>query len=170
MRVMWQTDEWLRVRDIRQRLDYAPVGHTTVAKVAGILYQKGLLSRRLGDRGGRPGPPAWWYRAARPASEHIGALIAVLLDLSPDPDATLDYALRSAIASGQVWLASDATCVPVAVVGRRSSAPASAERAADARTGAGRGALMLASSLVALLGDVRVQLSKRAETSPSTSR
>jgi hypothetical protein len=97
MRVMWQTDEWLRVRDIRQRLDYAPVGHTTVSKVAGILYQKGLLTRRLGDRGGTPGPPAWWYRAARPASEHIGALIATLLDLSPDPDATLDYALRLAI-------------------------------------------------------------------------
>jgi hypothetical protein len=51
-----------------------PVGHTTVAKVAAILYQKDLLVRRLGDRDGTPGPPAWWYRAARPASEHIGAL------------------------------------------------------------------------------------------------
>jgi hypothetical protein len=115
MRVMWQTGDWLKVRDIRQRLDYAPVGHTTVAKVAAILYHKGLLTRRLGDRGGMPGPPAWWYRAARPASEHIGALIAALLELSPDPDATLDYALRSAIAPLQVWLGSDTTCVLAAV-------------------------------------------------------
>jgi Penicillinase repressor len=93
MRVMWQTGTWLTVRDIRIRIDYARVGHTTVAKVAGILYEKGLLIRRHGDREGKPGPMAWWYHAARPASEHIGALIAALLDLSPDPEASLHYAL-----------------------------------------------------------------------------
>ena len=95
MRVMWEADGWLTVRDIRDRMDYTPVGYTTVARVAGILYEKGLLVRRLGYREGKPGPSAWWYRAARPASEHIGALIATLLDLSPNPEATLDYALAT---------------------------------------------------------------------------
>jgi hypothetical protein len=95
MRVMWQTNDWLRIRDIRRCIDHTPVQHTTVAKVADVLYHKGLLTRRLSDRGGTPGPPVWWYRAARPASEYIGALIAALLDLSPNPDATLDYALEA---------------------------------------------------------------------------
>jgi hypothetical protein len=65
MRVMWEADQWLMVRDIRDRMDYAPVGYTTVAKVTGILCEKDLLIRRLGDRTGKPGPSAWWYRAAR---------------------------------------------------------------------------------------------------------
>jgi predicted transcriptional regulator len=93
MGVMWEADGWLTVRDIRDRMDYTPVGYTTVARVAGILFEKGLVVRRLGYREGKPGPSAWWYRAARPASEHIGELIATLLDHSPDPEATLDYAL-----------------------------------------------------------------------------
>jgi hypothetical protein len=93
MRVTWETGTWLTVRDIRSRIGYAHAGHTTVAKVAGVLYEKGLLVRHLGDREGKPGPMAWWYHAARPASEHIGALIAALLDLSPDPEASLHYAL-----------------------------------------------------------------------------
>jgi Penicillinase repressor len=95
MRVMWETDGWLTVRDIRSRTGYARAGYTTVAKVASILHEKGLLVRRPGDRGGKPGPMAWWYHAARPASEHIGVLIAALLDLSPDPAASLDYALAT---------------------------------------------------------------------------
>src|SRR6266571_4377082 len=95
MQVMWEADNWLMVRDIRDRMDYAPVAYTTVAKVTGILYEKDLLVRRLGEREGKPGPPAWWYRAARPMSEHIGDLIATLLDHSPNPRATLDYALAA---------------------------------------------------------------------------
>jgi predicted transcriptional regulator/DNA-binding XRE family transcriptional regulator len=93
MRVVWEADSWLTVRAIRERMDYTTVGHTTVARVAGILHEKGLLVRRLGDREGKPGPLAWWYRAARPEHEHIGELIAALLDYSSDPRAALRYAL-----------------------------------------------------------------------------
>jgi len=95
MRVMWEADQWLMVRDIRDRMDYAPVVYTTVAQVTRILCEKGLLIRRLGDRAGKPGPSAWWYRAARPVSEHIGELIATLMDYSPDPEAALAYALTA---------------------------------------------------------------------------
>jgi hypothetical protein len=104
MRVMWEADSWLSVRDVRDRMDYARVGYTTVARVAGILYEKGLLVRLLGYREGKPGQSAWWYRAARPASEHIGGLIATLLDHSPDPDATLDYALTTRRTSSMTQL------------------------------------------------------------------
>ena len=62
MQVMWESSHWLTVRDIRDRMDYAPVAYTTVAKVVGILYEKGLLVRQLGDRGeslaNRPGGTA----------------------------------------------------------------------------------------------------------------
>ena len=95
MRVLWESDQWLMVRDIRDRMDYAPVGYTTVAKVSSILWEKDLLIRRLGDRSGKPGPSAWWYRAARPINEHIGELIARLMDHSPDPEAALAYAMAA---------------------------------------------------------------------------
>ena len=83
------------VRDIRDRMDYAPVAYTTVSKVTSILCEKDLLIRRLGDRPGKPGPAAWWYQAARPMNEHIGELIAQLMDYSPDPEAALAYALAA---------------------------------------------------------------------------
>lgn len=95
MHVAWEADIWLMVRDIRNRMEYPPVAYTTVAKVVSILYGKDLLVRQLGDREGKPGPAAWWYRAARPISEDIGRLIAKLLDYSPDPEASLDYALAA---------------------------------------------------------------------------
>ncbi len=95
MQVMWEADSWLMVRDIRDRMDYAPVAYTTVSKVTSILYEKDLLIRRLDDRPGKPGPAAWWYRAARPINEHIGELIARLMDYSPDPEAALAYALTA---------------------------------------------------------------------------
>jgi hypothetical protein len=59
------------------------------------LCGKGLLHRELMERAGRPGPPVWGYRAARPASEHIGDLIARLLDHSPSPADSLAYALST---------------------------------------------------------------------------
>jgi hypothetical protein len=93
MQVMWGADSWLTIRDVRERMDYAPVGYTTVARVTEILYEKGLLVRLRNERPGKPGPSAWWYRPARPMSEHIGELVATLLNYSPDPEATLDYAL-----------------------------------------------------------------------------
>lgn len=95
MSALWEADTWLTIRDIRDRMDYAPVGYTTVATVVGILTAKGLLVRQLGDRDGKPGPPAWWYRPARPVGEHVGEQIAALLDHCPDPGAALDYAIAA---------------------------------------------------------------------------
>jgi predicted transcriptional regulator len=95
MHVVWQADIWLTIRDIRDRMDYPLVGYTTVARVATILCDKDLLVRELGEREGKPGPAAWWYRAARPMSEDIGQLIAKLLDYSSDPEASLAYALAA---------------------------------------------------------------------------
>ena len=95
MQVLWAADDWLMVRDIRDRMDYAPVGYMTVSKVTSILCEKDLLIRRRDARAGKPGPPAWWYRAARPVSEHIGELIARLMDYSPDPEAALAYAMAA---------------------------------------------------------------------------
>ena len=95
MQVMWEADDWLMVRDIRDRMDYTPVAYTTVSKVTSILCGKALLIRRLEDRAGKPGPAAWWYRAARPVNEHIGELIARLMDYSPDPEAALAYAMAA---------------------------------------------------------------------------
>jgi predicted transcriptional regulator len=95
MRVMWEADSWLMVRDIRDQMNYPAVAYTTVAQVTRILHEKGLLIRRLDDRTGKPGPSAWWYRAARPMNEHIGELIARLMDYSPDPAAALAHALTA---------------------------------------------------------------------------
>ena len=95
MQVMWEADDWLIVRDIRDRMDYAPVAYMTVSKVTSILCEKDLLIRRLNDRAGKPGPAAWWYRAARPMNEHIGELIAKLMDYSPDPEAALAHAIAA---------------------------------------------------------------------------
>jgi len=95
MQVMWEADGWLMVRDIRDRMDYAPVAYTTVSKVTSILCDKDLLIRRLEDRAGKPGPAAWWYRAAGSMNEHIGELIAQLMDYSPDPETALAYAMAA---------------------------------------------------------------------------
>ena len=81
-------------------MDYhRPVAYPTVATVLGNLCDKGLLCRELCDRTGHPGPGAWWYHAARPEAEHIGELIATLLDHAPNPTAALAYALASTVAS-----------------------------------------------------------------------
>ena len=95
MQVMWEADGWLMVRDIRGRMDYAPVAYMTVSKVTSILCEKDLLIRRRATRAGKPGPPAWWYQAARPMNEYIGELIAKLMDYSPDPEAALAYAMAA---------------------------------------------------------------------------
>ena len=116
MHVVWQADIWLTVRDIRDRMDYPSVGYTTVATVATILYDKDLLLREPGKREGKPGPAAWWYRAARPMSEQIGELIAKLLDYSPDPEATLAHALA-------VRLTSEAQRLPQRQRNYREGAP-----------------------------------------------
>jgi predicted transcriptional regulator len=95
MQVMWNTDDWLMIRDIRDRMDYPLVAYMTVSKVTSVLCEKDLLIRRRGTRAGKPGPAAWWYRAALPMNEHIGELIARLMDYSPDPEAALAYAMAA---------------------------------------------------------------------------
>jgi predicted transcriptional regulator len=91
----WDAAGWLTIQDIRDQMDYPAVAYTTVAKVAGIMHRKGLLKRRRAPSG-RAGKAPWWYRPARPASEHIGTLIAALLDDAPDPGAALTHALATA--------------------------------------------------------------------------
>lgn len=96
MQVLWvAAGDWLIIREIRDRMDYPPVAYTTIATVTSILYGKGLLRRDHIERAGHPGPPAWRYRAARPASQYIGGLIATLLDHSPSPAESLTYALST---------------------------------------------------------------------------
>lgn len=90
MAVAWaEAPHWLPVRAVHQRLDYPrPIVHTTVAAAATNLHHKGLLARRDGPRGG------WEYQAARSRNEHIGELIADLLDASTSPPAAIAHALR----------------------------------------------------------------------------
>lgn len=90
MTVAWKVSpRWLPVRALRQLLDYSrPVAATTVATVTTNLHRKGLLARRNGPRG------RWEYQAARTLDEHIGELIADLLDTSTSPPAALTHALR----------------------------------------------------------------------------
>lgn len=91
MRVLWQHPRgWLTVRQIQDQMDYPPTAHQAVGSVLRVLEGKGMLTCRLGDR--CDGAP-WQYQAARPAHEHIGTMIAVLLDHSPNPAAALKYAL-----------------------------------------------------------------------------
>jgi hypothetical protein len=64
MHVLWDAGSWLTIRDVRDRIDYAPVAYTTVASVTGILHDKALLVRSPEDPDGSPGRSAWWHRPA----------------------------------------------------------------------------------------------------------
>jgi predicted transcriptional regulator/GNAT superfamily N-acetyltransferase len=96
MQTLWTADRWLMNREIHALLDYRrPIAYTTLAAITGNLHAKGLVLRELSDAPGNPGLPAWHYRAARPKTEYIGALIATLLDHSPSPAAALLHALAT---------------------------------------------------------------------------
>jgi predicted transcriptional regulator len=96
MGALWRAGGWVMIQHIRDTIDYhRAVAYQTVATVTGNLCDKGLVHRKLGDRNGHPGCAVWWYRAARPQTEHIGELIAALLDHSPDPTAALAHALAT---------------------------------------------------------------------------
>jgi predicted transcriptional regulator len=89
MAVAWQPGRpWLTVEVICSRIDYPPAGHRSVGAVVAGLCRKGLLT------GSDIPALAWQYRAARPLDEHIGNMIAPLLDAAPDPAAALRCALR----------------------------------------------------------------------------
>jgi hypothetical protein len=40
MQVMWEADDWLMVRDIRDRMDYPAVAYTTVAQVTAFCMKR----------------------------------------------------------------------------------------------------------------------------------
>ena len=90
MAVAWQAaGGWLPVRVVHDRLEYPrPVAYTTVSSAMASLHRQGMLARRRGP-GGR-----WEYQAARSPDEHLGELIADLLDACPSPQAALAHALR----------------------------------------------------------------------------
>jgi predicted transcriptional regulator len=96
MHALWNTSEWVNIQGICDSIDYhRPVAYTTVSTVTGILYGKGLVHRMVGHRAGHYGSQPWWYRAAQSQAEHIGDLIAALLDYSPSPTQTLAHALAT---------------------------------------------------------------------------
>lgn len=96
MQTLWNAGTWLMNREIHDLLDYRrPVAYTTVAAITGNLHTKGLVCRRLTDAPGNPGLPAWHYHAAQSQAEHIGVLIATLLDQSPSPAEALAHALAT---------------------------------------------------------------------------
>ena len=79
--ILWDGGE-LPVRDVLARIegDYA---YTTIATVLDRLHTKGEVCRTK-----REG--AWWYRAARPRNESIGAEVARLVSgVRGDPQPVL---------------------------------------------------------------------------------
>ncbi len=53
---LWVADDWLVIREIRERMDYPPVACTTIATVTQILCRKGLLRRQTRRPGGTTRP------------------------------------------------------------------------------------------------------------------
>jgi predicted transcriptional regulator len=102
MAVAWQPGgrPWVTARGICDRMDYpTPPALNSVSAVVAVLHRKGLLVRRRRSAG------RWEYQAARPRDEHIGDLIAALLDAAADPAAVLGHALRRPVpttASGPI--------------------------------------------------------------------
>jgi len=92
MIAIWDAQQPLTVRDVRDRLDYctddggAPA-YTTVMTVMTILCRKGLLTRAKNLREGNP--RAWWYEARVTRDEHLAAVIRQALDCATDPAALL---------------------------------------------------------------------------------
>ena len=92
MNVMWDADQPLIVRGVRERLDYRAAdgddpAYSTVMTVMTILWCKGLLSRarNLGDGHAR----AWWYEVRITREHYLAALIFEALGCAPDPAAVL---------------------------------------------------------------------------------
>jgi len=84
MTVLWDATGPVTLTHVHKTLDYPwPVTYNTVATVAANLCVKGLATRHIGDGTGQPGMPPWQYRPAQPRAEHIGHLIATLLDQCP---------------------------------------------------------------------------------------
>ena len=92
MTVIWDADQSLSVRVVRERLDYLAAdgenpAYTTVMTVMVILWRKGFLERAKGPESGHG--RAWWYRAHISREDHLAAVIRQALDCAPDPAAVL---------------------------------------------------------------------------------
>jgi predicted transcriptional regulator len=90
MTVIWDADQSLSVRVVRERLDYLAAdgeepAYTTVMTVMVILWRKGFLERAKCPGHGS----AWWYEAHISREEHLAAVIRQALDCAPDPAAVL---------------------------------------------------------------------------------
>jgi predicted transcriptional regulator len=92
MTVIWDTDQPLRVRVVRERMDYHSAdgedpAYTTVMSVMVILWRKGFLDRAKcpGAGHGR----AWWYAARISREDHLATVIRQALTCAPDPAAVL---------------------------------------------------------------------------------
>jgi BlaI family transcriptional regulator, penicillinase repressor len=86
--ILWDGGE-LPVRDVLERTE-GQYAYTTIATVLDRLHAKGLVCRAK-----REG--AWWYRAARPRNESIGADVARLMaDVRGDPQPLLSAFLDGA--------------------------------------------------------------------------
>ena len=92
MTVIWDADQSLSVRVVRERLDYLAAdgedpAYTTVMSVMVILWRKGFL-----DRAKCPGAGygrAWWYAARISREDHLATVIRQALTCAPDPAAVL---------------------------------------------------------------------------------
>ena len=88
MTVIWDTDQSLSVRVVRERMDYQSAdgedpAYTTVMSVMVILWRKGFLDRAKcpGAGHGR----AWWYAARISREDHLATVIRQALTCAPDP-------------------------------------------------------------------------------------
>jgi predicted transcriptional regulator len=92
MTVIWDADQSLNVRMVRERLDYLASdgenpAYTTVMTVMAILCRKGFLARAKGPGSGHG--RAWWYQARISREDHLAAVIRRALECAPDPAAVL---------------------------------------------------------------------------------
>ncbi len=100
MEVCWAAAEPLTAMAVRARLEHAgAVGQNAVANALLSLHRTGYLTRE------RPHGLAWWYQPYRPLEGHLAALIAGLLQRSPDRGATLRIALAECAAGigAEMW-------------------------------------------------------------------
>ncbi len=86
--ILWDGGD-LSVRDVLGRVD-GEYAYTTIATVLDRLHAKGGVLRTKRDG-------VWWYRAARPRNESIGAEVARLMaDVRGDPQPLLSAFLDGA--------------------------------------------------------------------------
>jgi predicted transcriptional regulator len=95
MTVIWDADQSLSVRVVRERLDYLAAdgedpAYTTVMSVMVILWRKGFLDRAKCPRAGHG--RAWWYAARISREDHLATVIRQALTCAPDPAAVLSRA------------------------------------------------------------------------------